>query len=818
MIYYCSIMKKHFAITIVGIIVTSIVLIFAFTLQAQTNTGKSQSCWKLVKTEHYPLNKTEIKDNEREKVFFNVDDHDGRLECKYYSYSREGKNADDLINAGEAFIAWNPPPPQAKAGESWDGAYLAKILRADSYYVSSSDLRKQLKNRDFGQRKKTRNDLGITLDVNVSSDSVSEIKPHGGAGYTAEIGITTRPGIKKKSNFIFPNKDNPNYRYLVILLDADFNVELGVEAASRFNYFYEWMPCKSTETKKNLPPTSDETESQHSAEVKAPCKEASFYYDADDIQNTYTGERSLNFEREQLVTDMIAAIQKYEREDGTAIAGIKTLDAPFIAMSFDSGALPTDREDFMRTEIKEMSNRKQGKLSPGEVFYCALKATKGNVRDALVTAHAVLYRDKPGMNKNLIDNYLEPLRNPNGYLDKKTLKIYNEQNKSYDYVSARQYAGNDQQGAWYHLFGTAALEFTDRQGLTPFKVFQAGAEIYKPDKALPLHKGFPMSEVCGKVSNYAIALENQVRAKGYRRPPDPDKQCVNFTGATIGTALAKYMGLPAKRGLLAKLINIETRRQWRTNMDYAYLRRSPVSFMLNGTYGEQFLFNQTEKIFSGNTDLAYVEPLPEDNGTWGLFVIPFFKVQNLRMDAVDEGKVEFVIYDYKKKGSRGYAMDAKKGDYYSISYADPASVPELKNQANQIVKPVLDTVAPITQIPVVKIFDNGNLDACSFTNTTHFTLQKPVHTTKFAIWYYWKPDETSVGYNIRQNGTVIRRGMFNKVSCDPHQTQWCGAEDPSGFDLSAGSFLLTIDNNRQCQNKRSNGNGILRIWGSDLNF
>jgi hypothetical protein len=818
MIYYGSAMKKHFVITIVGIIVTLLALIPASSQQAQTNIEKTQSCWKLVKTEHYPLDKTEIKDNERGKVFFDVDDHDGRLECKYYSYSREGKNADDLINAGEAFISWNPPPPQAKTSETWDGGYLAKILRDDSYYVNSSELHKQLKNRDFGKSKTTRHELGITLDVNVSFHFVSEVKPYGGAGYATEIGITTQPGIKKKSNFIFPNKDYPDYPYLVILLDADFRVALGVEAASRFNYFYEWMPCKPTETKKNLPTTSDETKSHQTAEVKAPCKEASFYYDADDIQNTYTGERSLNFEREQLVTDMIAAIQKYEQEGGTATAGIRTLDAPYIAMSFDSGALPTDREDFLRTEIREMFQRKQGKLSPGEVFYCALKATKGNVRDALVTAHAVLYRDKPGMNTKLINKYLEPLRNPDGYLDQKTLKVYNEQKKSFDYVSAKQYAGNDQQGAWYHLFGMAALEFTDRQGLTPLEIFQAGAEIYKPDKALPLDKGFPMSEVCGKVSNYAIALENQVRLKGYRRPPDPDKQCVNFTGAAIGTALAKYMSLPTKRALLSKLMKIETRRQWRTNMDYAYLIKSPVSFMLSGTNDEEFSFNQTEKIFSGNTDLAYVEPLPEENGTWGLFVIPFFKVQNLRMDAVDQGKLEFVIYDYNRKGSRGYAIDAKKGDRYSISYNDPASVHELKNQASQIIKPVVDTVSPTTQMPVVKIFDNGNLDACSFTNTTHFILKKSVHITKFAIWYYWKPEETSIAYTVKQNNKVIHRGMFNKVSCDPHQNQWCSAEDSSGFDLSAGSFLLTIDNNRQCQNKRSNGNGILRIWGSDLDF
>ena len=188
------------------ITVTSLVLILAPSLQAQTNSGKTQGYWKLVKTEHYPLNKTEIKNNERGKVFFDVEDQNGRLECKYHSYSREGKNANDLVESGEAFISWNPPPPQAKAGDSWDGAYLAKILRADSYYASSSDLRQQLKNRNFGQGEKTRSDLGVTLNINVSFNIVSEIKPQGGAGDQAEIGATTQPGIKKKSNLIFVMK------------------------------------------------------------------------------------------------------------------------------------------------------------------------------------------------------------------------------------------------------------------------------------------------------------------------------------------------------------------------------------------------------------------------------------------------------------------------------------------------------------------------------------------------------------------------------------------------------------------------------------
>lgn len=483
--------------------------------------------------------------------------------------------------------------------------------------------------------------------------------------------------------------------------------------------------------------------------VKPPCKEAAFFYDEDDLQNTYTGEPSLNFTREQLVTDMIAAIQKFEQEGGAATNGVQTLDAPFIAQSFDSGALPTQREDFLRVEIMEMSHRKQGQLTPGEVFFCALKATKGNVRDALVTAHAVLFRDKPGMNRKLIDNYLTPIRNPDGYVDKKTLKNFNDQKQQYDYVSARDYAGNDQQGAWYHLFGMAALEFTDRNGLTPFKVVQEGAEIYKPSLALPLSKGFPMSEVCGKLSNYAVALENQVRTKGWRRPPDPDKQCINYAGAAIGTALAKYMSLPVKRGLLAKLTNIETRRQWRTNMDYAYLLRSPASLMIHGKGGEEFSFDQKEKVFSGNTSLVYMEPLVEEDGTWGLLVVPFFDVQDLRMDTVKDGNIEFAFYDFQKKGARGYSIDAKEGDRYSISHSDSARTPELKSGTGSVIQPSFDQLAQAVRNPPVKILTTGNVGGVRSgpTAPTTFRITVPARLVMITN-YHWNNGRGALPGNI----------------------------------------------------------------------
>ncbi len=438
------------------------------------------------------------------------------------------------------------------------------------------------------------------------------------------------------------------------------------------------------------PKASDQPPSGPKLAGKPPCKEAGFFYDDKTLEGVYTGEPSLNVNGEQLVNGIIGAIQKFEQEGGRATAGVQNLDAPFMAQAFDSGALPTGREAALQNEVRALA-QSQGKLTPADLFYCALKATGGNVRDALVGCHAALYRDKGKVNAGFIEQSLQPIRNPNGYQAGKTVTIWNEQMKREEKVSPRDTCGNDQQGAWYHLFGMAALEFTDRHGLTPFEVVRRGAEWKKPVETAPLRQnGFPMSEVCGTLSNYAVALENQVRSN-MRRAPDPDKQCVNYFGASLGTALAKYMQLPTQRGMLAKAMGIETRRQWRTNMDYAWLMKSPLSLTVHGTRGEELRFDQAAKEFSGNTDLAYLDPLVEDDGTWGLVVVPLFEVRDVEWTAVAAGPATIAVHDLKRARTRGYGVDVQPGDRFRSTIEE--GVPELASADGTRLEPEVDQTA-----------------------------------------------------------------------------------------------------------------------------
>jgi hypothetical protein len=421
-------------------------------------------------------------------------------------------------------------------------------------------------------------------------------------------------------------------------------------------YVSDWARrCRPGETVQDSP----------ASKPRPSCKEAGFFYDQKTLDGFYSGgQPSLHFTREQLVLDFVRAIQDFEKESERATPGVRTADAPFIAQAFDSGALPTGREERLREEARALAARKGERLGPGDLFLCALKATGGNVRDALVTAHAALYRDGPKVNKAFIDQYLQPIRDPAGYSDKASITVWNAQLGREEKVVPRDSAGSDQQGVWYHLFGMAALELTDRHGLVPVKLVETAAGVYKPEYAKALgKKGYPVSDVCGGLSSYAIALENEVRS-GMRRAPDPDKQCVNYAGAAVGTALAKYLSLPTERGALAKLMNIETQRQRRRDLDFVWLMKSPLSVEFEGEGGLRLAFDQRTKLFEGTTDLALLDVLVEEDGTWGLVAAPLFPVRRVTYRAVEEGDAVIAVHDLQHAQVRGWAVPVRPDEIY----------------------------------------------------------------------------------------------------------------------------------------------------------
>lgn len=366
------------------------------------------------------------------------------------------------------------------------------------------------------------------------------------------------------------------------------------------------------------------------------CREAGFFYDEATLEAFYTGAPSLTMERQALIDGFVQVLRDYRAAGGTPTAGVKHRDTMTIAQSFDSGALPTGREATIQERAREQATRMGRGLTPPELFAIALQATGGNVREALVASHAATYRDGAKTNEAFIRDRLAPLRDARGYSSERAVRVWNVQRKEWQFVSAAETASADQQGVWYHLYGMAALEFADRHSYTPFWLIQQGAEIYKPDHALPLkERGVPSSGLCGKLSDYAISLENQVRT-GMRRAPDPDKQCINYTGAAIGWALARELEAP---GSVPVDKPVPTAPPGKPTG--SYLVKSPLSIELQGVNGEVLGFDQHTQRFHGNTPNAIVDFDDEADGTVAVVISPLFEVREVLLTGTADGPAQF---------------------------------------------------------------------------------------------------------------------------------------------------------------------------------
>lgn len=112
------------------------------------------------------------------------------------------------------------------------------------------------------------------------------------------------------------------------------------------------------------------------------------------------------------------------------------------------------------------------------------------------------------------------------------------------------------------------------------------------------------------------------------------------------------------------------------------------------------------------------------------------------------------------------------------------------------------------------VFDNWNTSGCDMTDTSEFTLDRPVRVDRIEIWYRWRTREGSVGYMLSKDGQTLRSGVLTRGDCDPYQEKWCVATDRIGLWLHPGTYLIRTDRPRICQNPESNGYGFVKVYGS----
>jgi S-layer protein (TIGR01567 family) len=631
-------------------------------------------------------------------------------------------------------------------------------------------------------------------------------------------GRSTNPQGNSTATYTVPN-GSPGDE---LELYANFVVISGLHGDVVYKYKYQEAGTVETKQVDTGKRGQSDTSAKAISEERPWCKEAGYFYTDAEIEKIYSGTgKTLNYDRDQLVNMMISAMEKYKDEGGSIDGGIiNYYDSIALAASFYSGASPTDREANLKKEVQE-HYKKNGLLTPGDLFFVALSVCKGNVRDALVTSHAVLYRDGEGTNAQFIKDYLVPLRNPEAYNGADRFiksKKEKDENGNPKLQTPREVMGDDQQGVWYHLFGTAAIQFQDEVNVVPWAItrwtMEDGASLADGLIPVPPHisemKGWKSkSEIGTELSNYALALENLVRSSG-GSAADPDKQCINYAGVAIGEALRKHIGKQSLDFGISEPGQIIAGESLSLDRKVTILGMSPVSFRIEGKNGEVFSLDQADKHFSGNTLLVILDPFMEDDGTIGLLATPLFEIKNIEIEAVENGNVTIGVYSYDDKKAAVRSVKVQTGDSYSVDLTqligqdkqlqiilnpsekatkteniEPKESKVIYDSWNKIVvqnSPTCSPIFTISEPQMITYIDTYHWNNGKGTTSDGTISLKNGDGETFGPWIV-KPESASGVANvwwISHPNEVIPAGTYTIADSDP-ETWSKNSESPCGF-------------------------------------
>lgn len=381
------------------------------------------------------------------------------------------------------------------------------------------------------------------------------------------------------------------------------------------------------------------------------CREAETHYDAATLEAFYSGAPSLGWSRQTLVDGFVQVLREYRAGGGTPTTGLQAAQLLRLARAIDSAALPTGHEAALQQQAAERAAELGRGLTPPELFALALQASGGAVDAALLASHAVTVGAE-ARNAAFVSAHLAPLRDARGYSSEAALKVWNSALQTWEFVAAADTASRDQQGAWSRLYGTAALQLGDRHRFLPFWLRQQGAAQQRSPQAPPLQAPSAAAVLGDQLSDYAMALQNQVR--GPRGAPDPDRICIDYSGAAIGAALAGE--LDAELAVPALPVS-DTAPGTPSG---SYLIQSPLSIEISGVNGETVGFDQRSGQFHGNTTNAIVD-FAETDGRIDAVLTPLFAVRELVLTTTADGPAQFGAADLDAGFTRVWNVTASAG-------------------------------------------------------------------------------------------------------------------------------------------------------------
>jgi Ni/Co efflux regulator RcnB len=126
-------------------------------------------------------------------------------------------------------------------------------------------------------------------------------------------------------------------------------------------------------------------------------------------------------------------------------------------------------------------------------------------------------------------------------------------------------------------------------------------------------------------------------------------------------------------------------------------------------------------------------------------------------------------------------------------------------------EPYPGTGAPPT--PEALLSDNYNNMPCGANDHADVEFTGPVHLNRVELWMDWGYDQTTLSYEVLQDGQSFGQGTLTRSHCDQTQSNWCLGVDTPASDLQPGRYTFRIGSSFICANATSGDNGFIRAYG-----
>ncbi|MBN1191171.1 MAG: hypothetical protein JXA46_15545 [Dehalococcoidales bacterium] len=509
-------------------------------------------------------------------------------------------------------------------------------------HLGKADVRIELK--ISGENKKYEVDLS-NIPVRFWIDSPSKLSP--------EQTLTAKGGHAKATVDFHPDEDGKIFAY------AEYPARL------------------------NVSPDQTTAPSDELATEKVLLRSICDQYNTGMYENKPVSDIALS--TEELKSQFAQAVEEYGENRVSASHHLEPTLLSFLANPGTECSVTyyTGKETALRDYV-EAADSGKGKITPGDLFKRSLQLNDGDMTDALLTCHNLLRAAARGGE----DLPLTP--DEQQILDKGYDKFDRDQFDKWQTVRSKtgRYAdeetfsklaplrSNDNEGAWYHLFGTATLALNSQSSYIKWDSLEMLPNI-------PIHQ----------IKNRGIVEIEEGMVSGDKWA-DPPEYCIDNFGLEIGDLLRQKSRQASESRVEERIRLSVPLDQWKLEgrNTMAIRMACPTSITVTNVDTGEYFELQQGKTPDGSLPCRFIL-VPEDD-TFGLLLIVESGDYDIDMEAAEDGTTSVYVYDFASRTGADYAdFTVQSGDTIGLPiHSGNVGEPMTKSDHSQIY-PVIDQLS-----------------------------------------------------------------------------------------------------------------------------